>query len=140
MNAETEAKTNVSFERRENRRSITYAISCIGWALLLSFCSYLSENELLSDAWSWPLALLPILTALLMYYLYHRFYINTDELGRQIQNIGLIVGFAVGVMYLICLMSLENIGITSPSVNNIFVVFVVSYSLTSAYMVWKYKR
>lgn len=140
MNSETEASANGSFERRETRRSITYAVSCIGWALLLTLSGYLSENELLSDAWSWPLALLPILTALLMYYLYYRFYINTDELGRQVQNIGLIVGFAVGLLYLICLMSLENIGVASPSVNNIFVVFVVSYSLASAYMVWKYKQ
>ncbi|MEQ8406943.1 MAG: hypothetical protein RKH07_01535 [Gammaproteobacteria bacterium] len=140
MNSETEASANGSFERRENRRSIIYAISCIGWALLLNLSSYLLENEQLSDAWSWPLALLPILTALLVYYLYYRFYINTDDLGRQIQNVGLIVGFAVGVLYLICLMSLKNIGIASPGVNRIFVVFVVSYSFTSAYMVWKYKR
>jgi hypothetical protein len=77
---------------------------------------------------------------LLVYYLYYRFYINTDELGRKIQNVGLIGGFAVGVLYLICLMSLKNIGIASPGVNNIFVVFVVAYSLTSGYMVWKYKQ
>jgi membrane protease YdiL (CAAX protease family) len=140
MTIETEAAGKGSFERRENRRSITYAIACIGWALLLNLSSYLLEDELLSDAWTWPLALLPILTALLVYYLYYRFYINTDELGRKIQNVGLIGGFAVGVLYLICLMSLKNIGIASPGVNNIFVVFVVAYSLTSGYMVWKYKQ
>ena len=140
MTIETEDTGKGSFERRENRRSITYAIACIGWALLLNLSSYLLEDELLSDAWTWPLALLPILTALLVYYLYYRFYINTDELGRKIQNVGLIGGFAVGVLYLICLMSLKNIGIASPGVNNIFVVFVVAYSLTSGYMVWKYKQ
>ncbi len=139
MTIETEDTGKGSFERRENRRSITYAIACIGWALLLNLSSYLLEDELLSDAWTWPLALLPILTALLVYYLYYRFYINTDELGRKIQNVGLIGGFAVGVLYLICLMSLKNIGIASPG-NNIFVVFVVAYSLTSGYMVWKYKQ
>lgn len=140
MNIDPEVCGKNSFERREARRSISYAAACIAWTLLLNLSSYLLDNKLLSEAWTWPLTLLPILTALLVYYLYYQFYTNTDELGRRIQNVGLIGGFAIGVLYLICLMSLENIGIAGPGVNNIFVVFVVSYSLTSAYLVWKYKK
>lgn len=140
MNIDAEAGEKSSFEHREKRRSVSYAVSCIGWALLLSLSTYLLDNELVGDAWTLPLALLPILSALLVYYFYYRFYITTDELGRQIQNVGLIIGFAVGVLYLICLMSLDNIGIASPSINNIFVVFVVSYSLASGYMMRKYKQ
>ena len=140
MTIEAEAGKKSSFERREKRRSVSYAITCIGWALLLTLSNYLLDNDLVSDAWTWPLVLLPIITALLVYYFYYRFYIDTDELGRQIQNFGLIIGFAIGVLYLICLMSLENVGVASPSMNNIFAVFVVSYSLASAYLVWKYKQ
>ena len=128
LNNSTETdNTPGSYKTRENMISLRFAGWCLFWAICLTASDYAITRELIPAAWHWPVALLPALLSLWLFYQYYVFYCSIDELTRKIQSDALAIGFGIGLFVLIVFMDLSNVGVAEPDVNDIVVVFALSY-------------
>ncbi len=136
----SESKQGSRYQSKERKLSMNYVFWCLLWAIAITISDYTVERELIPDFMVWPVVLLPIVLTPLVFYQYYRFYIGIDEMTRKIQADSFVIGFALGMFVLIAFMSLANIGVPEPGVNEVFAIFAVSGMLGQVFRTLRYVR
>lgn len=135
-----EDKKGSRYQNKERKLSMNYVFWCLLWAIAITISDYTVERDLIPDSMVWPVVLLPIVLTPLVFYQYYRFYIGIDEMTRKIQADSFVIGFALGMFILIAFMSLANIGVPEPGVNEVFAIFAVSGMLGQVFRTLRYVR
>ena len=133
-------KEGSPYLKKERKLSMNYVFWCLLWAIAITVSDYTVERELIPAMLVWPMVLLPIVLTPVVFYQYYRFYSGVDEMTRKIQADSFVIAFALGMFVLIAFMSLANIGVAEPGVNEIFAIFAISGMIGQVFRTVRYNR
>ena len=125
---------------KEMRLAFTYAAGCLLWAAISAISDVALENRMVTERWIWPVVILPIAITPVFFYAYYRFYTGMDELARKIQGAAMIMAFGATIFILATYMSLANVGIAEPGVNEMLSFMAVAYSLALIFQTIRYHK